>query len=120
MGRLFLALAAALFASQLAAQPLGTVEQRRESQSRSHSHSHSHPHSSPAASHDSKAPLDKKAPLGVAREERDSHRRERCENLREELRDIRQLEREARTTGERDHLRLRQREVRDQYNRLGC
>lgn len=110
--RLPLALAAALFASQLAAQPLGTVEQRRESQSRSHSHSR--PQSSPPASHD------KKAPLGVAREERDPRRRERCENLHDELQDILRLEREARTTGERDHLRLRQREVRERYNRLGC
>jgi|SRR5947207_1015812 len=46
--------------------------------------------------------------------------RERCQNMRREMRQIARREREARTTGEADQLALRRQQILEQSSRAGC
>jgi hypothetical protein len=63
------------------------------------------------------APQQQKAPYAARRHD---PQRERCDNFRRELRQVRQQERETTSTGARDHAGLRRQQILEQMERAGC
>ena len=62
-------------------------------------------------------PQQQKAPFAAQRHD---PQRERCQNFRRELRQVRQQERETTNTGARDHAGLRRQQILQQMQQAGC